>query len=93
MNLRGLAEATTHRYVFARRLPPPYRQVRLFVSSESGLRYLKPRLTHVDPSLLRLVTEFVQPGYTIWDIGANVRLFAFTAAHRAGTSSRPLPST
>jgi len=52
------------------------------------LRYLKPRLTHVDPSLLRLVTEFVRPGFTIWDIGANVGLFAFTAAHRAGPTGR-----
>lgn len=84
MNFRGLAEAATHRVVFRRRLPPPYQQVRLFVSSESGLRYLRPRLSKVDPSLLRLVTEFVQPGHTVWDIGANIGLFTFTAATRAG---------
>lgn len=88
MTLRSLAEAVTHRFVFRRRLPPPYQQFRIFVSSESGLRYLKPRLTNVDPSLLRLVTEFVQPGHTVWDIGANVGLFAFTAARRAGPTGR-----
>jgi FkbM family methyltransferase len=86
MNLRALAEATTHGWVFSRKLPPPYRQVRLVVSSDAGLRYLKPRLTNVDPILLRLVTEFVEPGSTVWDIGANVGLFAYTAAHRAGAT-------
>ncbi len=85
---RGLAEAATHRFVFRRKLPPPYQQVRIFVSSESGLRYLKPRLTNVDPSLLRLVTEFVRRGSTVWDIGANVGLFAFTAAQRSGSEGR-----
>ena len=90
MNLRALAEAATHRFVFKRSLPPPYQQVRLFVSSESGLRYLKPRLSNVDPSLLRLVTEFVQPGHTVWDIGANIGLFTFTAATRAGSGGHVL---
>lgn len=88
MGLRAVAETATHRFVFRRRLAPPYRDVRLVVSTEAGLRYLRPRLDGVDPSLLRLVTSFVQPRQTVWDVGANVGLFAFTAAHRAGPAGR-----
>lgn len=84
MNLRRLAEKATHRLIFRRRLPPPYQRIRLFVSSEAGLRYLHPQLRGLDPTLLRLVTELVKPGYTVWDVGANVGLFAFTAASQTG---------
>jgi FkbM family methyltransferase len=41
-------------------------------------------MAHVDPALLRLASEVVQPGSTVWDIGANVGLFSFAAAVAAG---------
>ena len=88
MSIRGTAERLTHHLVLRRRLPEPFRDVRIRVSSEAGLRYLKPSLRHVDPSLLGLVDEFVKPGAVVWDIGANVGLFAFAAAHRAGREGR-----
>lgn len=88
MSLRRLAEKATHGFVFRRRLPPPYQQIRLFVSSEAGLRYLHPQLRGLDPTLLQLVTELVKPGYTVWDVGANVGLFAFTAASQTGARGR-----
>jgi FkbM family methyltransferase len=34
--------------------------------------------------LLRLVKEFVKPGSVVWDVGANVGLFSFSAASLAG---------
>ena len=40
----------------------------------------------VDPPLLRLVAEIVRPGAVVWDIGANVGLFTFSAAVAAGPS-------
>jgi FkbM family methyltransferase len=90
VSLRSVAEAATHRLVIRRRLAAPYRDVRLYVSSESGLRYLKPRLDRVDPPLLRLVSEVVRPGHRVWDIGANIGLFTFTSALRAGPAGRVL---
>ena len=88
MPLRRRLELLTHQLVLKRRLPAPFEGVKLYVSSEAGLRYLKPSLTNVDPGLLRLVGEFVQPGDVVWDIGGNIGLFTFSAASRAGADGR-----
>jgi FkbM family methyltransferase len=38
----------------------------------------------IDPPLLRFAAEHVEPGMTVWDVGANVGLFSFAAALRTG---------
>lgn len=38
----------------------------------------------VDPELSALAVEFVRAGDVVWDVGANVGLFTFSAAHLAG---------
>jgi FkbM family methyltransferase len=82
--LRSVGERFTHRVVVRRRLPPPFERAHIYASSEGGLRYLKPRLTDVDPPLLRLTAEAVRAGAVVWDIGANVGLFSFAAASLVG---------
>jgi FkbM family methyltransferase len=82
--VRSLAERLTHGIVMKRRLPANFGYVPLFVSTEGGLRYLRPALGKVDPELLRITEELVAPGDVVWDVGANVGLFAFAAAERAG---------
>lgn len=81
---RRVLEDRTHRLVLLRRLPDPYRSTRIYVSSEGGLRYLRPSLGSADPPLLALVRELVAPGSTVWDVGANVGLFTLAAATASG---------
>jgi len=81
--LRRLLEVASRSVVLRRRLPARFGGKRLYVSPECGLRYWQFDLAKVDPVLLDLAERYVRPGDVVWDVGANVGLFAFAAAHRA----------
>ncbi len=82
--LRRMTEHLTRDWVVRRRLPSDFAHVPIHVSPSAGLRYLFRPMDAVDPVLLDLAKEFVGPGSVVWDIGANVGLFAFAAASMAG---------
>lgn len=88
--LRGLAERISRGRVIRRRLPSRLGGARLYVSPDAALRYWLPGLERFDPLLLRWAEEHVRRGMTVWDVGANVGLFTFAAAHVAGAGGRLL---
>ena len=67
--------------VLLRHLPKDLNAAPIYVSPEASLSHLKLRL---ESDLFNLAREFVNPGDAVWDIGANVGLFAIAAAQKAG---------
>ena len=82
--LRSIIEQATKPLRFRRRLPAAFGRIPIYVSPSAGLRYLFRCMSDVDPVLLRLVSEFVTTDSVVWDVGANVGLFSFAAAFKAG---------
>jgi FkbM family methyltransferase len=86
--LRSFLENATRRSAFRRTLPADVGGARIYVSGSAGLKYLFRSMEFVDPVLCRLAREFVQRGFVVWDVGANIGLFSFAAAHLAGESGK-----
>jgi FkbM family methyltransferase len=84
--LRSLAERASRKVVVRRRLPDRYGGGSLYVSPDASLRLIRMDLSQTDPNLVRNADVLVHPGDVVWDVGANVGLFAFIAAARAGSS-------
>lgn len=67
-----------------RRLPSAFQNTPFYVSPDAQLKYLKPGRKGFDDLLLNLAEQFVHKGDVVWDVGANVGVFAFSAAGMGG---------
>ena len=85
--VRSVLERITRNWVIYRRLPRPF-SAPIYVSPGAGLCYLFRFMSRIDPKLFALVREFVKVDAIVWDIGANVGLFAVPAATMAGPHGR-----
>lgn len=88
--MRAFIERLSRNVVLKRRLPSKNGSLPLFVSPGASLRFWWPGLQHADPVLLEVASRFVHQGAVVWDIGANVGLFAFAAAAQAGEHGKVL---
>ena len=84
MSLRHLAERFSRGVILSRHLPKQFQSLPLYVSPDASLRYWRRNVETSDPMLFRMVRELVGPGSVVWDVGANVGLFSFSAAALAG---------
>jgi FkbM family methyltransferase len=57
----------------------------MYVSPNSGLKFLRPFRMHIDRVHLRFIHDWVNPDGVVWDVGANLGLFAFPAALKASS--------
>jgi FkbM family methyltransferase len=89
LKLRPMAEAFSRGVVLRRKLPAQFGSMPIYVTPEAGLRFWGPS-RKFDPFLYRMVAELVKPGSVVWDIGANVGLFAFSSANIAGSAGKVL---
>lgn len=84
MSMRHVVERLSRGVVLKRRLPPQFGGNRIFVSPDAYLRLWRFDLSKVDPLLFSVAQRLVKSGSVVWDIGANVGLFAFAASGLSG---------
>lgn len=84
--LRRFLELASRNRIFRRKLPGEFGSAVVYVSPDSALQFLKPSLASQSMStpLLALTRSLVKKGDHIWDIGANVGVLTFAAAHKVG---------
>ena len=83
--IRTATEKLTRKMCFRRRLPHDFGYNPVWVSPSAGLRFLFTRMKEIDPALFNLAREFVHKEDVVWDVGANVGLFAFSSAYLSGS--------
>lgn len=89
-NIRHIAEKIAAHLTWKRRLPNGFGPGKIVVSPDAMLGIAKPDLLRADPHLFDSVRRHVQPGMRVWDVGANLGLFGFSAAWASGPQGKVL---
>jgi len=87
-SFRHLLERISRNRVLRRHLPSRAGGRVFYASPDAALRYLNPNLEVIGHALIDFVLQHIQSGDVVWDLGANVGLFAISAAHRVGLTGR-----
>jgi len=88
--LRLMLERCSRHWVFRRRLPARFGGRRLWVTPAAALAYFRSLNSHTWDDLYDFAQQFVRQGDSVWDVGANLGVLSFAAAHQAGATGEVL---
>jgi FkbM family methyltransferase len=83
LSIRRWVEIASKRVTFRTRLPRRFGSRPIYVSPGNHLAVLKRGDSKFEAYLLGFADRFLDAESVVWDIGANMGMFAFPAAHRA----------
>lgn len=83
LSFRALAERLSRNITFSARLPARFGRRKIWLSPGNHLAVLKPGDAKFEAYLLGFVDRFVNQGDVVWDVGANMGIFALPAATKA----------
>ncbi len=88
--LRRCLERVSRHLVLRRRLPARFGGRRLWVTPGAALAYFRSLDSNRWNDLFDFAEHWIEPNDCVWDVGANLGVFAFAAAHRSGPGGNVL---
>jgi FkbM family methyltransferase len=88
--VRRQLELLSRPLAFNRKLPARFGSLALHVSPGASLCYYKSLSAGHWKDLYDFAEYYVAPNAVVWDVGANMGVFTFSAAHRAGSGGKVL---
>jgi len=88
LNAAKLARRLTGRFTFKKRLPSEFGGASIHVTSRSDVRLLAPGFATSSLDLFIIAGRCINLGDCVWDIGANLGIFGFCAAAKAGPNGK-----
>lgn len=82
--IRRLVERLARGRSLRRRMPRDFGRRPICLSPDAALSCLRLRWARSFQGLFDIASRFVTTGCRVWDVGGNVGVFTFAAAHRAG---------
>lgn len=82
--IRTAVERLSRGRALWRRLPRSFSSRPIRVTPDAALQFMLPGFGPIGKGLMALVDRHITPGMSVWDVGANVGIFALAAADRAG---------